>query len=428
MASKKTRKTADRPERSIQEAESKGRRNFIKNSSMAALHLSLTTPIIFAHKVPFGESKKTINIAISDPLKDKHPELIILNDRPINAETPAHLLNDALTPGNLFFVRNNGLPPHDINVDNWTLSFDGEAVRRKKTYTLDDLKNKFENVTYQLTLECGGNGRKEFNPPAKGNQWSVGAVGCAAWTGVRLKDVLNDVGIKSNAKYIGYHGADLHLSGDPKKEVISRGVPLAKAMEDESIIAWQMNGEDLPYLNGYPLRLVFGGYPASCSGKWLTGISVRDREHDGSKMGGQSYRIPCKPVGPGSKVADEDMCIIEEMPVKSLITYPKTGAKIKKGQALPISGHAWCGTGEVTAVHYSIDFGKSWKKCQLDAPANRYAWQGFSAIVSFPNEGYFEVWARATDEGGASQPMILPGWNPRGYLNNACHRIAIKVG
>jgi DMSO/TMAO reductase YedYZ molybdopterin-dependent catalytic subunit len=238
---------------------------------------------------------------------------------------------------------------------------------------------------------------------------------------------LEDVGIKSNAKYIGYYGRDIHLSGDPKKVVISRGVPIDKALEEESLIAWAMNGEDLPLLNGYPLRLVFGGWPASCSGKWLDRIVIRDRVHDGPKMEGQSYRVPCRPVAPGTKVADEDMCIIEAMPVKSLITFPKTGAMLKLGQRLPVRGKAWCGTSTVRQVDLSIDFGQTWQSCELGAPANRHAWQSFRGELSFPQRGYYEVWARATDATGRAQPMLLPGWNPKGYLNNACHRIAIKI-
>lgn len=360
-------------------------------------------------------------------LPGKHPELKVLNDRPVNAEAPAHLLDADYTSNDRFFVRNNGIPPVNIDIDTWTLTIDGESAKTVKSYSIADLKRKFTHHTYYLTLECGGNGRKEFNPPAKGNQWSTGAVGCAAWTGVRLRDVLNDAGVKGNAVYVGYYGKDTHISGDAKKVVISRGVPIAKALEDESLIAWAMNGEALPMLNGYPLRLVFGGYPASCSGKWLTRITVRDQVHDGPKMQGQSYRVPCRPVAPGTKVTDEEMCIIEEMPVKSLITFPKTGAMIKQGQQLPIRGQAWAASSGVMKMEYSIDFGSSWESCQLGVAPNRYAWQRFNAAISFPGPGYYEVWVRATDGVGRSQPMLLPGWNPRGYLNNACHRIAVKV-
>jgi len=307
------------------------------------------------------------------------------------------------------------------------LFINGESVKQQKTYTLQELKSKFKHYTYQLTLECGGNGRSEFNPPAKGNQWTVGAVHCASWTGIRLKDLLEDVGIKSDAVYIAYHSADTHLSGDPSKEPISRGCPISKAMQEETLLAFQMNGKDIPLAHGYPLRLVAGGWPASVSGKWVNTISVRNIVHDGPKMTGTAYRVPCKNVAPGEKVEDKDMCIIESMPVKSLITYPKSGAMIKKNKSINIRGHAWAGELEVSKLEYSIDFGATWQECELEKPTNRLAWQHFSATIQFPKIGYYEVWAKATDSNGVAQPMVVPGWNPKGYLNNACHRIAVKV-
>lgn len=405
----------------------KERRKFIKKSLLASMAFSLGAKIVYGKNIPMGLKIVGLDKFSENQFPGKSNLLTVLNDKPINIETPAHLLNDTLTPNDLFFVRNNGLPPTEIDIDKWTLSITGESAQKSKTYTLTELKTKFENVSYNLTLECGGNGRKEFSPPAKGNQWSTGAVGCVQWTGVRLRDVLEDVGIKSNAVYIGYYGADTHLSGDPDKDPISRGVPIAKAMEDESMIAWSMNGKDLPLLNGYPLRLVFGGTPASCSGKWLEKIVIRNKVHDGQKMLGSSYRTPCNPVAPGSKVNDEDMCIIKKMPVKSLITFPKTGASIKLNQTLPIAGHAWTSTSEVVKLEYSIDFGMTWTEASLSKSTNRYAWQNFEAKLKFPEVGYYEVWVRATDSDGDTQPMLLPGWNPKGYLNNACHRIAVKI-
>lgn len=364
-----------------------------------------------------------------DPFKmfHKDPEMVLLNDKPWNMEARAHLLNDYITPNKYMFIRNNGIIPENIDVSTWTLKIDGESVLQDKTFTLEELKSKFKHHTYQLTLECGGNGRSEFDPPAKGNQWTMGAVSCAQWTGVRLRDVLEEVGIGSDAVYVGYHGADLHLSRNPNMESISRGVPMKKALQDETLLAFSMNGEDIPVAHGYPLRLVAGGWPASASGKWVNRISVRNIVHDGEKMGGSSYRVPCETVAPGEKVADENMCIIESMPVKSLITYPKSGATIEKSRNLAISGHAWAGEFSVDKVEFSIDFGSSWKVCDLKQPVNRLAWQHFKGMVEFPKKGYYEVWARATDSDGNSQPMVLPGWNPKGYLNNACHRIAIKV-
>lgn len=371
----------------------------------------------------------TLSAQESDALEEhsKHKEMILLNDQPLNIESRAHLLDDKVTPTSTMFVRNNGKIPEGIDPKTWTLTIDGESVIEKKTYTLAELKSTFEHYTYQLTLECGGNGRKEFDPPAKGNQWDVGAVHCGAWTGVRLKDVLEDVGIKSDAVYIGYHAIDEHLSGDPDKEPISRGCPMSKALQEETLLAFALNGEDIPLAHGHPLRLVVGGWPASVSGKWVNRISVRNKIHDGAKMNGSAYRVPCNPVAPGEKVKDEDMCIIESMPVKSLITYPRSGAVIEQADRLSIRGHAWAGDYEVKVMEYSIDFGATWTRCQLSAPVNRTAWQHFSADIAFPTPGYYEVWARATDENGVAQPMVLPSWNPKGYLNNACHRIAVKV-
>ncbi len=182
-----------------------------------------------------------------------------------------------------------------------------------------------------------------------------------------------------------------------------------------------------PHLNGHPLRLVCGGWPASVSGKWLKKIVVRNQVHDGPKMTGTSYRVPCNPVAPGSEVPDEDMCIIESMPVKSLITYPKSGIEHKLANKLSLRGHAWAGDLSVSRVDVSIDFGATWQKAKLESPANRLAWQHWKTDVRFPKAGYYEVWVRATDKSGRAQPMVLPGWNPKGYLNNACHRIAVQV-
>ena len=405
------------------------RRGFLTRGGLVAMSAAVGATIPFAHLMPAGLIPATL--AQSDqPFEIPGKEgLIVLNDRPINAETPAHLLDDRITPAKHLFVRNNGIPPvtADIDVGAWQLEFGGESVAREIRLTIAELKDKFKHYTYQLQLECGGNGRSEFVPPASGNQWSVGAIGCPEWTGVRLKDVLDFVGLKDDAVYVAYYGADLHASGDRNKVPISRGVPLEKAMEDETLIAWAMNGEDIPPQNGHPLRLVCAGWPGSVSGKWLNKIVVRNQIHDGPKMTGTSYRVPCKPVAPGTTVPDEDMCIIESMPVKSLITFPKSGIEHPDGEALSLRGHAWAGDLAVSEMHVSTNFGATWKKAVLEAPANRFAWQHWRADVEFPQIGYFEIWARATDSSGRSQPMVIPGWNPKGYLNNACHRIAVQV-
>ena len=392
------------------------RREFLKLSGLSAL--AVTTDLT----LPFLQS------SFADPLDDLtipgKNGLRVLNNRPLNAETPPHLLDDVITPNDRHFVRNNGLVP-EIDKTGWTLTVDGE-VHNPLALTLEQLK-RFKQYTYALQIECGGNGRAGYTPPAKGNQWTYGAIGCATYTGVRMKDVLQSAGLKSSAVYTGYYGGDPHLSGDPNKIPISRGTPISKAMDEHTLIVWEMNGQPLPALHGFPLRVVTPGWPGSTSIKWLKRIYVRDREHDGPKMTGYAYRVPRYPVSPGTHVPREDMKIIESLPVKSLITFPKSRLNWNLKKSLLVRGHAWAGDRSVKAMHVSIDFGANWLAASLAPPVNRFAWQNWNTAIDFPGKGYYEIWARATDSAGEMQPMVVPGWNPKGYLNNAMHRIAVNV-
>jgi DMSO/TMAO reductase YedYZ molybdopterin-dependent catalytic subunit len=399
------------------------RRGFLKGAGLAGMAALLGGAIPFHRNMPGG----LIPVALAEEAFriENKDGLVILNDRPVNAECPPHLLDDDVTPTARHFVRNNGVPPASIDASNWRLKIDGE-VASPMTLSINDLKSRFEVVKLQLQLECGGNGRAFFDPKAKGNQWTLGAVGCSEWTGVRLADVLKAAGVNSKAVYTAHYGADTHLSGNPDKEPISRGVPIGKALSPYNLIAFEQNGGPLHPMNGAPLRLVVPGWPGSCSQKWLTRIQIRDRVHDGAKMTGTSYRVPAYPVEPGEKVPKEDFRIIESMPVKSLITYPESGIELSGGRELTVRGHAWAGDNAVGSVELSIDFGATWNKADLRAPANPYAWQHFSGRVRFPSKGYYEVWARATDDSGRQQPFAI-AWNPKGYLNNSMHRIAVRV-
>lgn len=403
------------------------RRTLLKYAGFSTLGTMLGMAIPFERNLPRGVVPVALAQDTGQELMSGKKGLTLLNDRPLNAETPAHFLDDDVTPYERMFIRNNGLVPQtalDQNADGWTLTIDGEVEKPLKL-SIDDVKSQFEVVTKQLVVECGGNGRAFFQPGASGNQWTVGAVGCPEWTGVRLADVLKAAGVKSSAVYTGHYGNDVHLSGDTEKVVISRGVPIEKAMEPDGLIAWAMNGQPVPALHGYPLRLVIPGYPGSVSQKYLTRIWVRDKEHDGPKMTGYSYRLPARPVAPGTEVPESDMVVMTVMPVKSLITFPETGSSAKAGEATEVRGHAWAGNGDVQAVQVSIDFGQTWAEAKLEPAANKYAWQRWRANVTLPETGYYEVWARATDMNNVTQPPVVPGWNPRGYGNNMQHRIAL---
>ena len=402
----------------------KDRRGFLRGAGLATMAAILGTGIPFHRTMPSGFVPVAM-AATEGEIKGKDG-LTVLNDRPVNAETPAHLLDDEVTPTSRHFIRNNGIPPEDVDAGAWELTLDG-LVDNPMTLSIADLKSKFEVVTEQLIIECGGNGRAFFEPPAKGNQWSYGAVACSEWTGVRLRDVLQAAGVKSNVVYTAHVGADSHLSGEEGKLPISRGVPIEKAMNPHNLIAFGQNGAEMHPMNGAPLRLVVPGWPGSCSQKWLKRVWLRDQVHDGPKMTGKAYRVPGHPVAAGTKVPKEDFQIIEAMPVKSLITNPATGVALDAGvKELEVRGHAWAGDDTVAAVDLSIDFGATWIKADLQSPRNPYAWQRFSKTISFPMTGYYEVWARATDSAGRMQPFAI-AWNPKGYLNNSMHRVAVTV-
>ncbi len=415
---------ADNPEKADKEffgrVANPDRRGFLQRTGLATMAAMVGTSIPFHRNMPIGFVPAAMaqeNVLIG---KDG---LTLLNDRPVNAETPPELLDDAITPTSRHFIRNNGIPPEDVDPATWTLTIDG-FVDTPLELTIADMREQFEVVTMALTLECGGNGRGFFNPPAKGNQWTYGAVACSEWTGVRLKDVLEKAGVQSNVVYTAHYGADGHLSGDPDKLPISRGVPIAKAMTDNILIAFEMNGDALHPMNGAPLRLVVPGWPASTGHKWLTRIELRDQVHDGPKMTGTAYRVPAYPVAAGQDVPKEDFVIIERMPVKSLVTFPANGADT--GMETEVRGHAWSGDRTVSKVEISTDFGSTWMDAELDAPVNDGAWQNWRANVTFQQAGYYEVWARATDSEGTMQPFAID-WNPKGYLNNTMHRVGVRA-
>jgi sulfite oxidase len=418
------------------------RRGFLGGAGLAAMGAAVGGTIPFSENMPAGLIPTALAQASAPPpaapatkgpqylnFPGKDGKLVVLGDKPLVAETPAELLDDATTPIGKFFIRNNGQIPDEAKDPNkWEIAIDGE-VNKPLKITLGQLKSKYKPQTMRFVLECGGNGRSGFNPPARGNQWGNGGAGCAEWTGVRLADVLKTAGVKSSGIYTAHYAADLHLSGDASKPTLSRGVRIAKAMDPNSLIVWAMNGQPLPNIHGGPVRLIYPGWAGSASQKWLTRIWIRDKEHDGPGMTEFSYRTAIKPMIPGDKGDPKNMKILESMPVRSIITNPGNGAKLAAGtREVTLRGAAWAGDNIVEAVDVSIDYGSSWKPARIAAPRNRYDWQRWTASVKLPSDGYYEAWVRATDNRGNRQPHITGNWNPQGYGGNAMHRIAVLVG
>ena len=352
------------------------------------------------------------------------PDMIVHSVNPFNAEFPPHLLHDPVTPPSRHFVRNNRDIPERAkrkDLQGWKLTIDG-AVDRKLELSMDDLL-RFPQVSLKVVLECAGNGRSLFDPKVGGTPWIRGAVGCSEWTGVRLRDVLKHAGLKPHAVYLGNYGEDVPVDSG---EAFSRGIPIEKAMDEHTLIALKMNGEDLPAAHGFPARLIVPGWIGSSMQKWLNRIWVRDRVHDSEKMSGYSYRVPSYPVVPGNKPANRDMEIATSWIVKSLITAPQSGAEVKSGVPVTVGGHAWAGENEVAKVEISEDYGVRWQEARLTSPANRYAWYNWETELALGNREYYEIWARAFDDKGNAQPFRQP-WNPKGYLGNVIHRVPVVV-
>jgi DMSO/TMAO reductase YedYZ molybdopterin-dependent catalytic subunit len=437
-----------RTERSVQElyrddptradALAFGRRGALKGSALAAMGAALGGAIPFAGTMPAG----TLPALFTRPAAaqgaaqpqvlrmDGKAPLILLQERPLVAETPEHLLDEAVTSYANHFIRNNGQVPEVASGDPraWRITIDGE-VNTPLTLTLGELESRFPVVTRQLQMECGGNGRAFFAPQTRGNQWGNGAISNAEWTGVRLRDVLQAAGVKPSAIFTGHSGADPHLSGATDRAAIGRGMRLAKAMDEDTLIVFRMNGQPIPHIHGAPVRLLVPGWPGSLSQKWLTRVTLRDRVHDGAGMGGTSYRIPQRPMVPGSNSNGADFAEMESMPVRSILSSHAHGSRLPAGtRSLDLRGAAWAGDLSVRAVHVSVDFGATWTEMQVAAPANRHAWQRWTGRVALPADGYYEVWYRATDSEGRMQPHAAANWNPQGYGANPISRAAILVG
>jgi sulfite oxidase len=377
--------------------------------------------------------------------------LRVLPTRELNSETPAELLDQRITPIDLLFVRNTGRMPafSEAEIENWTLTIDGE-VERPQRWTIDELKTiGSSNVT--AVLECAGNGRAYFPcnrlinaldakamaldgmiariPFTKPYQfarsfrprwkkwpwfagtvmWAEGAVGCIEWTGVPLAALLQRCGVKAGAVYTGHHSADLALDG--AGPALSRGLPIAKALHPDTLVAWAMNGEDIPPIHGGPLRLVAPGYPGSAWQKWIGRIEIRDRVHDGRLM--EEYRI--------------DGEVIEQMPVNCVITQPANG--FATGQPLGVGGYAWSGRSGIDKVDVSVDGGASWHQAVLgEQPGGRFAWRRFDIEFADLAPGPTEIIVRAHDQDSA-QPLASRSraGNPIGYCNNVARRVRGRI-
>jgi len=346
-------------------------------------------------------------------------DMILRSHRPEDLEMPMDGFSSWLTPIDKFFVRTHLYVPK-VDLASWRLSVEGE-VDKPLTLTFTDIE-KLARVDSVAVLECAGNGRGLYEPPVPGLQWEYGAVGNARWTGVHLAGVLRMAGVKSSARELIFDGADVPMGTMPD---FQRGIPIDRALMNDVLLAFRMNGEPLPIQHGFPLRAVVPGWSSDSWTKWLTRITVSATENTNFFMK-TAYRHPGKPVAPGSAVDAAAMNPVTSLRVKSVIASPVNGAAVPL-RPVRIAGVAWSNGSPVTEVQVSTDGGRVWHQARLGNDQAKFAWRVWEYTWTPPAEGFYSILARAKDLSGDIQPLVQE-WNPSGYLYNVVHSVGVRVG
>ncbi len=345
--------------------------------------------------------------------------LLVRSANPEDFEMPLSGFDKWLTPAERFFVRTHIYKPN-VELAQWRLRVDG-LVEHEVMLDMSQLE-KLPRVEQVAVLECAGNGRSFYEPGVTGMQWRYGAVGNARWTGVRLADVLKQAGVKSGATQVLFNGADVPMGKVPD---FVRSVPLEKALHPDTLLAFQMNGAALPSSHGFPLRLVPAGWAGDSWVKWVTNITLLDKEYDGFFMK-TAYRRPVHTVAPGTAVDPAALTPVTAIKPKSVIASPVAGTRLAAGP-VTIRGAAWAGESAVARVDVSTDSGRTWQPAKLGADRARYAWRLWETTWTPPGDGSYVLMAKTTDESGETQPF-LEDWNPSGYLWNVVPAVRVEVG
>ncbi len=355
---------------------------------------------------------------------EKKP-LITYSNRPPLLETPRSGFVNAITPNDEFFVRWHmpKIPTHKY-INGYRISVNGD-VENPLSLSLNDLKTKYEQVEVTAVCQCGGNSRSAFEPTTVGIQWGSGAMGCAKWKGVRLGDILKSAKMDKDASWVGLNGDDKAIMD--KIPSFARELNLHE-ISDEVIIAYEMNGEDLPYLNGYPVRLVIPGYFSDSWVKMLSNITV-SKEYRNLFFMDNAYRIAnneCECEEP-NKLAQKTKPITT-MKVKSYIGFPSNNAKVKKGSKLLVQGVAFDEGSGIKKVLISTDGAKSWQSATLGKELSPYAFRTFSFNIDTSKKAKITIMAKAINNKGEEQPFAKDiKWNRGGYKYNGIDSVTISV-
>ncbi len=405
------------------------RRDFMKLST-TGLALAGVAPWLSAVAAdprigPATLPQGALESALFDTLPGK-VALIKKTYRPPNFETPVSYFNEAFTPNEAFFVRYHLASIPQIDAATWKLSIGGEAADKSFELTFDALKHEFEPVEIAAVCQCAGNRRGLSNPHVPGVEWGYGAMGNARWKGARLKDVLARAGLKKEAVEVVFDGADGPVLD--KTPDFVKSLPVWRALDENTLLAYEMNGEPLPHWNGYPVRVVVPGWTATYWMKHVISLQAVSKPYNGFWME-KAYRIPKGKFPIVDRFISQETeanTPITEMVVNSLITNLHDGSVLPAGKAAVVRGIAWDGGFGMRAVDVSVDGGASWRPAELGPDLGRFAWRQWTYPIATPQAGNYTIMARATNAVGASQTFDLV-FNPAGYHNNVVQRLRVQV-
>ena len=376
--------------------------------------------------LPQGLPEGVYDTATLEPLPGKK-SLIKLTYRPPNYETPLSHFTSEFTPNESFFVRYHlaGIP-EEVDAAQWRLKVGGEGVGKPLELSLSELRSSFEAVEVAAVCQCSGNRRGFSDPHVPGVQWGFGAVGNALWRGVRLKDVLGRSNLRPETVEIVVSGADSPvLDGTPN---FVKSIPIDKALDDNTLIAFEMNGAPLPHFNGFPIRLIVPGWTATYWMKHLDSIEASTKPFAGFWMKG-AYRIPrgkfpiVQHFLSQMTIANEP---ITEMVINSMITAPRNGHGMQVAETAEIRGLAWDGGYGIRRVDISVDGGETWREAALGKDIGRFGFRSFRFPFTPARAGKYQVLAKASNGVGQTQAEKLI-FNPAGYHNNVIRPLTVDV-
>src|ERR1700681_3614092 len=394
-----------------------GRRRFLASAGAALAAGALPARALAdTVQLPFANGERPL---IAFP--QKRP-LIVLTPRPPQLETPFAIFDQGVyTPNDAFFVRWH-LPniPQEVDATAHRIAVTGE-VNSALSLSLDDLA-KLPQVEITAVNQCSGNSRGLSAPRVAGGQWQNGAMGNAIWTGVRLRDILDRAGLKATAKQVQFDGLDAPaLPGTPD---FKKSLDVDVARGDDVIVAYAMNGEPLPVLNGYPVRLIVPGWFATYWVKMLSAITVLDTVDDNFWMK-TAYRIPNTPNNDVTPTQTGYTTIpINRLRVRSFVTNVADGGSLPSGSR-DLRGIAFDGGTGIRRVEVSYDSGATWRDANLEADYGKYSFRRWNARIDVP-PGTYIVAVRATANDSATQ-RATPNWNGSGYIRNLTETYAVTV-